>query len=152
MFSIFKKKPMVDLATQKRVEAAIGKAEKHTSGEVRVYMEHHCPKPDAIDRAKEIFAQLGMEKTEARDAVLVYVATTDRKFALFGDTAIYEKAGGPAFWQKAADQLRGHLSKNQLGDGLCHCIEELGKALATHFPADPKNKKNELPDEIVFGK
>jgi len=32
------------------------------------------------------------------------------------------------------------------------CINELGRALAEHFPYDPAIHRNELPDEIVFGK
>ena len=152
MFSFLKKKPIVDKDTQTRVEASIGKAEKLTSGEVRVYIEHKCPDHDPLNRAKAIFTQLEMEKTQSRNAVLVYVAFTDRKFAIFGDKEIYEKAGGATFWQKAAEKLQGHLRKNEIADGLCNCIEELGRALAEHFPVDPTIKKNELPDEIVFGK
>jgi len=151
MFSFFKR-PMLDKDSQMKVSAAIHEAEAATSGEIRVYMEHKCPAGDAMARAREIFAKLQMEETQARNAVLIYVAMTDKKFALFGDTAIYEKAGGAAFWQKAADQLTGHLKRNEAGAGICNCIRQLGVALAEHFPADPAIKKNELPDEIVFGK
>jgi uncharacterized membrane protein len=83
---------------------------------------------------------------------LVYVALKDRQFALIGDTAIHEKAGGETFWKQAAAKLTGHLRKNEITEGLCNCIHELGTALAIHFPYDPAIKKNELPDEIVFGK
>jgi len=152
MFSLFGKKPMLDKDSQLKIVASIKEAESKTSGEVRVFMEHHCTYVDPMDRAKEIFASLAMEKTSARNAVLVYVAFTDRQFALFGDTAIYEKAGGPQFWKAAAEKLVGHLKKNEITEGLCNCIHELGTALATHFPYDPSIKKNELPDEIVFGK
>ena len=151
MFS-FLKRPMINAEGQKRVAAAIKDAESKTSGEVRVYMEHKCEGGDPLARAKLVFARLQMEKTEARNAVLIYIASSDKKFALFGDTAIYERAGGPQFWEKAAEQLTGHLRKNEVTEGLCNCIQVLGKALAEQFPADPSIKKNELPDEIVFGK
>ena len=143
---------MIDDAGQQRVAAAIKEAESRTSGEVRVYMEHKCEGGDPMARARQVFAGLSMEKTQARNAVLIYIAVTDRKFALFGDTAIYEQAGGPAFWQQAAQQLTGHLKKNELTNGICNCIKVLGDALTVSFPADPSIKKNELPDEIVFGK
>jgi uncharacterized membrane protein len=39
-----------------------------------------------------------------------------------------------------------------VAEGVYNCIHELGNALETHFPHDPAIKKNELPDEIVFGK
>lgn len=152
MFSFFNKKQLLDRDAQQKVMACIKEAESKTSGEIRVFMEPHCKYVEPMDMAKEIFAGLGMEKTTARNAVLIYIAFRDRQFALFGDTAIFEKAGGPIFWQKAAEKLAGHLRKNEITDGLCNCVRELGSALATHFPYDPTIKKNELPDEIVFGK
>ncbi len=143
---------MLDPHAQDQVVACIKEAESKTSGEIRVFIEHNCNYMDAMERAKELFSSLQMEKTQARNAVIVYVALDDRQFALFGDTAIYEKAGGPLFWKAAAAKLTGHLQKNEIAEGLCNCIRELGVALATHFPYDPAIKKNELPDEIVFGK
>ena len=143
---------MLDADSQQKIVASIKEAEGKTSGEVRVFIEHHCSYVDPLLRAQEIFANLAMQKTQARNAVIIYVALTDRQFALFGDTAIYEKAGGAEFWKKAATKLTGHLRKNEITEGLCNCIHELGMALATHFPHDPSIKKNELPDEIVFGK
>jgi uncharacterized membrane protein len=152
MFSFFNKKTLLPRSVQARVAAAIKQAESRTSGEIRVYVEPNCNYPDPLVRAKEVFAQLKMEQTSARNAILVYMALTDKKFALFGDVVIYEKAGGAAFWEAAAESLKDHLKKNEIADGLCNCIEKLGNALATHFPHDPAIKKNELPDEIVFGK
>jgi uncharacterized membrane protein len=152
MFSLFRKKPMLDDASQKTIVAAIAAAEKNTSGEIRVFIEHHCAYVNPMQRATEVFSNLGMEKTPARNAIIIYIALTDRQFALFGDTAIYDKAGGEAFWSAAAAKLTGHLVKNELAEGVTNCIGELGKALAQHFPPDPSVKKNELPDEIVFGK
>ena len=152
MWSLFRKKDMLDESIRKKIEAGIQEAESKTSGEIRVYMEHHCPHHDALQRVKELFTKLQMEKTTARNAVLIYVALTDRKFAIFGDTAIYEKAGGAHFWEKAAEKLTGHLRKNEVADGLYNCIHELGAALAEHFPYDPSTKNNELPNDIVFGK
>jgi len=147
-----KKKPLLDTEAQERVVACIQEAEKHTTGELRVFLEKHCAYTDAMDRAWEIFANLGMVETERRNAVLVYMALKDRQFAIVGDKEIYEKAGGPVFWENAAMQLKNYLKNDQVGEGLCVCITELGKALAQHFPYDPAVTKNELPDEIVFGK
>lgn len=143
---------MLDNDSQQRIVAAIKEAESNTTGEVRVYMEHHCAYVDALDRAKEIFAMLAMDKTERRNAVIVYLALTDQQFAIFGDVEIYQKAGGADFWKAAAQKLKGHLRNNEITEGVVNCVRELGVALAQHFPYDPAIPKNELPDEIVFGK
>ena len=137
---------------QANVVAAIQEAEKNTTGELRVYIEAHCTYVDAMDRAKEVFAELAMANTERRNAVLVYMAYADHQFAIMGDEQIYIKAGGPEFWKNAARIFREHLVKGEMADGFVACINELGKALATHFPYDPAVHRNELPDEIVFGK
>lgn len=153
MFSLFKKKKLLlDKDSERQVIAAIKEAEARTSGEIRVFVECHCKYVDPMDRAKEIFLQLGMAKTEQRNAVIIYIALHDNQFALFGDKAIYEKAGGPQFWLASAAHLTNHLKRDELTAGLVNCIRELGGALATHFPPDPTINKNELPDEIVFGK
>jgi len=143
---------MLDKNSQLLIVEQLKEAEKHTSGEIRVFMEHHCSYVDPMRRAREVFLQLKMGETHAHNAVLIYIAITDRQYALFGDHAIYEKAGGPEFWNKAAGALKGHLVKSEIAQGICNCIKELGVVMATHFPVAPGIKKNELPDEIVFGK
>lgn len=135
-----------------KVVAAIREVEKQTTGELRVFMESHCGYVDAMDRAKEIFTKLKMTRTERRNAVLVYLAFNDKQFAIFGDEEIYTKAGGEAFWKNAAAHLLEHLQQSRVTEGIVACIEELGLQLKTHFPFDPTITKNELPDEIVFGK
>lgn len=147
-----KHKQALSAADQERIVTAIRAAEAQTTGEVRVFVESRCAYMDAMDRAIEVFALLGMDQTERRNAVIIYLATEDRQYAVFGDVQIFEKAGGPAFWQQAAAKLREQLRAGNIAAGLTLCVEEIGRALALHFPYDPEVHKNELPDEIVFGK
>lgn len=146
------KKELIAKADQERIVAAIRSAEAATTGELRVYVESHCAYVDAMDRAKEVFVQLGMHQTVHRNAVIIYLAIEDRQFAIFGDEAIYIHAGGPSFWTAAANQLQQKLASGQVAEGLAICIQQLGNALAHHFPFTESINKNELPDEIVFGK
>lgn len=148
----FKKKPLLPKAVQEAVVAAIRAAEAKTTGEIRVYIESHCGFVDALDRAKEVFCNLSMEQTEERNAILIYAALKDKQFALFGDEEIYYKAGGPKFWESAAQLLQDGLRKGAPDEGLVACINELGNALGSYFPFQADVEKNELPDEIVFGK
>ncbi|MBS1781700.1 MAG: TPM domain-containing protein [Bacteroidetes bacterium] len=152
MFRFLKPRNLLDHTDQESVVAAIRAAEAGTTGELRVFIESHCSYIDAMERAKEIFASLNMAKTERRNAILLYLALKDKQFAIFGDQEIYAKAGGAQFWEKAAHQLKQNLRKGQITGGIVQCIHDLGDALATHFPYDPSVTRNELPDEIVFGK
>jgi uncharacterized membrane protein len=148
----WKKKPLLDPAEQEKVVAAIRDAESKTTCELRIFLESRCSYVDAMDRAWELFAKLGMFKTERRNAVLVYMALDDHQFAIVGDEAIYKLAGGPLFWENAAAELKNYLKQQRIGEGLGVCIGLLSQAMAQHFPYDPTITQNELPDEIVFGK
>lgn len=136
---------------QQRIVAAIAQAEKTTTGEIRVYVESTCAYVDAMERAKEVFTRLEMDKTEKRNAALVYVAIKDKQFALFGDEAIYKLAGGPAFWNEAGRQMVAHFKESHYGTGIAVAVTAIGVAMAVHFPYDPAVPHNELPDDIVFG-
>lgn len=64
MFSLFRKKKDFFTAEEKQlITEAIQRAEKLTSGEVRVFVEGKCSYVDAIDRAAELFFNLQMQKT-----------------------------------------------------------------------------------------
>lgn len=153
MFGLFKskKKPLIPEAEQQQIVAAIKAAERSTSGEVRVFVESRCAYVDPMDRAKEIFFSLKMERTEDHNAVLVYVAVKDHQMALYGDEGIYRKTGGDPYWQFELGVMRRFFQEERIAEGIASCVINIGKALSEHFPYDKDTDKNELPDDIVFG-
>lgn len=126
-------------------------AEQRTSGEIRVYVESRCMYMDAIDRAKEIFVQLSMDKTLDRNGTLVYVAVKDKQAAVFGDEGIHQKVG-QKYWEEEVNKMLIFFKEQHLGDGICKVVTDIGEALNFHFPYNRETDKNELPDDIVFGK
>jgi uncharacterized membrane protein len=147
----FTRKDFFSEPEKKQIVEAIQAAEKETSGEIRLFVESHCRYVDPLDRAAEVFVSLKMEQTAARNAVLVYVAVKDRQLALFGDKGIHEKVGD-AFWNEKAKLILSHFNKEHYAEGLSHIMQEIGEALQRFFPFDKDTDKNELPDDIVFGK
>lgn len=147
----FSRKPLFSPAEQEQIVSAIQAAEKCTSGEIRVYVESRCRYVDPVDRATELFAGLQMEKTAARNGVLVYVALKDRQLAIYGDRGIHEKVGN-AFWNQQVRDILGHFNKADYAGGIAAVVTEIGHALEHHFPYDGDTDKNELPDDIVFGR
>ncbi len=131
--------------------AAIRVAEQRTSGEVRLFVESKCHFVDALDRAKEMFAQLKMNDTAERNATLVYIAVDDRQAAVYGDEGIHQKVG-QQYWQDEIQKMLLYFQKQHLVDGIVQCIKDIGDALHYYFPYDRDTDKNELPDDIVFGK
>ncbi len=149
--SLFKPKPFFTEEEKQRIVETIRKAERTTSGEIRVFIESRNKLVDVLERAKEIFFQLKMEKTELRNAVLVYVAMKDKEIALFGDEGIYSRTG-KVFWDNTVAHMLSEFAHDDVVAGICHCISEIGLALQKEFPYEPEIDKNELPDDIVFGK
>jgi uncharacterized membrane protein len=131
--------------------SAIRHCEQRTSGEIRVYIESHNPYVNILERAAEIFYKLEMDETHHRNGVLIYIALQDHEVALFADEGIY-RAVGQAYWENEVKEMIQYFKGNQLSDGIINSIHHIGEALHTHFPYIATEDKNELPDEIVFGK
>src|ERR1700739_3060229 len=93
-----------------KIVAAIQKAEKRTTGEIRVFISRHEPE-NAVAAAQAEFARLGMHKTTDRNAGLIYVAPRVRKFAIIGDAAVHERCG-QSFWDAVAAEMTGHFKKS----------------------------------------
>lgn len=142
---------MLSEQDEERVVTAIRAAEKYTSGEVRVYVESHCRFVDPVDRAIEVFFGLKMEKTDEHNGVLLYVALKDHQLAIYGDEGIHARVG-KEFWQNAVKEMVLHFNKDNHVTGICETIAVVGETLHKEFPYEPNEDKNELPDEIVFGK
>jgi uncharacterized membrane protein len=151
MWPFSRKKDFFSKDENELIVQAIRNAEKQTSGEVRVFVESKCRFVDPLDRALEIFAELKMQNTAQRNAVIVYVAIKDRQLAVYGDTGIHQKTGNE-YWKAAVSNMISHFNKENYADGIANCVTMIGKALQEHFPYDEDLDKNELPDEIIFGK
>lgn len=136
---------------QERIVNAIRLAEQQTSGEIRVYTESRCRFVDPLDRAAEVFWGLKMDMTKDRNGVLVYIAMKDRQFAILADKGIHEKVG-QAFWNEEVSVMKKHFVNALPADAIEAVITDVGQALRTHFPYDRATDKNELPDDLVFGK
>lgn len=151
LFPWQKQKDFFSSEEKETIVNAIREAEQRTSGEVRIFVESRCRFVDAIDRAQEIFFQLGMDKTAERNGTIVYVAVKDKQAAVFGDEGIHQKVG-QKYWEEEVNKMMVAFQQAHLATGIAQCIGDIGQALHQHFPYNRSTDKNELPDEIVFGK
>jgi uncharacterized membrane protein len=152
IFSFFKKKRVFFSAVDnKQIVDAIQLAEKETSGEIRIYVEGKNPYVDTLERAKEIFFQLKMENTQERNAVLLYIAMDHHQLALFADEGIYKRVGA-TYWDSAVKEMISFFTRDNISNGIEKCVQHIGETLKIEFPYKADTDKNELPDDIVFGK
>ena len=141
-------KHVLSPAEQESVKQAIALAESKTTGEIRVHIDRKCAK-DPLDQAKKLFLQLGMDKTEFRNAALIYFVIDDHKVAIVGDEAL-NKVVPPHFWEDECALMITHFKNGNISQGLCAGITEVGKELTVYFPLND-NEVNELSNEISFG-
>ena len=132
---------------QDELRQAIMYAELDTSGEIRVHIENTC-KDEAMDRALVIFKKLGMEKTENRNGVLIYLAVKNRKFAIIGDQGIHDVVTDN-FWINIKSKMLNQFRENLFTEGLVEAITETGKQLKKYF-RHKSDDVNELSDDISF--
>ena len=142
-----KKNKFLSSKDEKKIIKAIQKAEKNTSGEIRIHIEFESS-TNHFDKALEVFEQLEMHKTKDRNGVLFHVSPTDHSFTIIGDEGI-NNATPDDFWDEIKNDVLKHFKKEHYVKGLCEGIKKTGKALKKYFPHQ-KDDTNELPDEISY--
>lgn len=128
------------------MKSAVERAEKLTSGEIKLVLVRHCWS-DIRAKAARIFQKCGLHKTEQRNCVMIMLVLTNREFLLYGDEGIHEKVGQD-FWDDVRDRMLEKFKQDRFGDGLAEGIELVGKKLAKFFPPLTRDK-NEISDEIA---
>ncbi len=148
---LYKPKEFFSAKDKEQIVQAIRNAERETSGEIRVYVESKNPFVNVMDRAAEVFFNLKMDKTEDRNGVLLYIAMKHKELALFADEGIYKKVGTD-YWNIEVKNMIALFSKENISNGIEQCVEHIGQTLKEKFPYNATTDKNELPDDIVFGR
>ncbi len=140
--------------TLERIELAIKRSESKHSGEIRFAIESALPlkalwnDESLEERAIEVFSLLRVWDTEDNNGVLIYLLLADRKVKITADRSI-NRFVGAAEWQHICQQMEACFKERRFDDGVVTGIEEIGKLLQKHFPAE-ENDKNELSDKPVI--
>lgn len=132
-----------------RIVAAIKEAEAKSSGEIRVFIQRGELEADPVMAAQKKFHGLGMDATEERNGILIFVLPRAQKFAVIGDEGVHKKCG-PEFWQRLVENMREHFKREEFTAALVEAIETAGRLLAQHFPRQGGDR-NELSDQVVEG-
>jgi uncharacterized membrane protein len=133
-----------------RIESAIRAAELRTSGEICVSVSRIFW-GNVETAARKAFERMGITQTRERNGVLFFVVPSRRKFVVLGDAGIHEKVG-QEFWTSVVSAVTDKFRSGQFTEGLVKGIETVGEQLATHFPYDTASDKNELPNDVDFGR
>ena len=127
---------------------AIRKAEKNTSGEIRVHIEQSAPE-DAFKHAINVFHSLKMDNTKEQNGVLIYIGVESRVFVIYGDKGI-NNVVPDGFWNSTKDIIQEHFKKRDFKKGIIEGVLKAGEQLQKYFPW-VHGDENELPDDISKG-
>src|SRR5437868_11546654 len=94
---------------RQQILSSIHKAERNTSGEIRLFVEDVCEE-NVLDRAAFIFKELKMHETKERNGVLFYLAFKSRKFAILGDAGIHSTVHKD-FWHDIKLEMQNHFTE-----------------------------------------
>ena len=135
-------------ADEQKIIQAIARTEKRTSGEVRVHIEHQCNSSDPLDRAAVVFHDLGMDETDQQNGVLIYIASEDKKAAVYAGKGIHSQVEED-FWSGVLKILLDHFKKGEYESGIEEAVLKVGHKLQELFP-HRRDDVNELSDEISY--
>lgn len=136
-----------------RIEQAIGASEKTHDGELRFAVEaglHVVPLLRGVEprqRAREVFAQLGVWDTAHNSGVLVYVQLVDRRIEIVADRGISARVE-QATWDAVCRSMERAFREGRYEEGALRAIGAITEILARHFPASGTNP-DELPNRPV---
>jgi len=101
----------------------------------------------AHQEALRQFAAHGLQHTELRTGVLIFVSIAERYAEIVADAGIAQKVPS-SVWDDAVSSLTSEIAAGRAGDGFVATIEKCAAELAKHFPPGAINR-NELPNAIV---
>lgn len=134
-------------AELKQIEEAITQAESSNSGEIRVHIAAEL-KQNIFDEALQKIADLGIDQTPQRNAILILICPAFREFAIVGDQDVHEKVS-QAFWNQACSLLAEHFSQGAFAKGIIKTVGLIGEKL-THFYPTNQRLSNSLPNHVSF--
>jgi uncharacterized membrane protein len=118
---------------KERVREAIVTVELETSAPIQVSLTPYFW-GDVRRKAERAFRK-HLAKAPKQNGVLFFVVPSRREFAVIGGVAAHEALGQQA-WDTVAAMMQTKLAAGDPTAGLVAGIEEIGRALARHFPRE----------------
>lgn len=131
---------------REKILQAIKEVEKKTTGEIAVHLVRKV-RGDIFERGREAFSRLGLYRTSRRNAVLFFISTAQRKFAILADEGI-NKTVPENFWKEITLEMEENFRKGNFAEGLLKAIKLTGEKLSEYYPYE-KTDINEIPDRIT---
>lgn len=132
------------------IEQAASQSEATHTGEIRFVVEAALHPYELLQgktpkqRARELFASLGIWDTAHNNGVLIYLLLADRDVEIVADRGIHGHVGSQG-WEAICREMEARFRQGQFEAGVVLGIQQISEVLQLHFPANGANE-NELPD------
>lgn len=94
----------------------------------RFLIGHRRMEESVARRAKEVFFDMGVARTAARDGVLVFASLLERRVVVLADESVRAKVE-PGAWDAAVAAMVEHAGDGRTADGLVAAVEKVAEAL-----------------------
>lgn len=146
----FSKQDRVDIAQ------AIQKAEQGHVGEIQVVIESHIPAnvaylKDTQQRARQLFAELGVWDTEHNSGVLLYVNLCERHVDIVFDRGI-KKTTDSNIWQNICKTTTQQMKDKKYTWAIICAVKHIGVILTQHYASMESSliDNDELSDDPII--
>jgi uncharacterized membrane protein len=133
-----------------RISNKIREKELHTSGEICLSIKEKRKISDYNRSIKELaqkeFIRIGVDKTEDRTGILIFILLKERQFYIMADEGINSKVEQKV-WDELSSKMAESFSHGEFAAGLLECINSIGEVLKEHFPIKPGDR-NELTNKV----
>ena len=132
------------------VTAAVQASERRHGGEIRVAIEAELALKNLLagqtprERAIQVFAELGVWDTVARNGVLIYVLLADRDIEIVADRG-FDQRVPQAEWARICQTMEVQFRAGQSGKALVDAVGAVGELIAAHYPAVDRNELVDRP-------
>lgn len=136
------------------IDAAITASEQGHQAEIRFAIETALPPGHLLrnvscrERARQLFRQLGMAETKARNGILVYVLLAERDIEIVADRGFSDKVN-EQLWGDICSAMTAAFGNGEYLPGSMQAIGRIGELAAVHFPVGADNR-DELPNRPVL--
>ena len=140
--------------TCKALSQRIRESEAQHAGQLRLVIEGALDLgalwrgQSAHERARELFAHLGVWDPPHNNGELVYVLMADRSVEIVADRGI-DACCGQAAWNRITRAMAQQFASGDFEQGMLQGIEAITRLLARHFPP-LTGQSNDLPDSPLL--
>lgn len=114
----------------------------------RIFLSDAKMEEEVHQRALQAFLENGLNETENRTGVLIFISLLEHRVEILADSGINSVVEKDQ-WEKTVGALISSIRAGKLGEGLLQAVRSCGGILEKAFPSQGP-KKNELSNHLII--